>query len=119
MDWRERIDHRLPGSDRQQRESRQHEVQALKRALDEQAIRGDLPDAAIEFVGRTPAPLVLLPLEDALGSLEQPNLPGPGDTHPNWRQRCPTLATEILDSPGVAQRLRRLRQARNGGTGDE
>ncbi|MNZ68322.1 4-alpha-glucanotransferase [compost metagenome] len=119
MDWRERIDHRLPGSDRQQRESRQHEVQALKRALGEQAIQGDLPDAAIEFVGRTPAPLVLLPLEDALGSLEQPNLPGPGDTHPNWRQRCPTPATEILESPAVAQRLRRLQQARNGGTGDE
>ncbi len=33
-------------------------------------------DGALGFVARTPAPLALVPLEDALGLVEQPNLPG-------------------------------------------
>ncbi|MNE80640.1 hypothetical protein D3C80_1772290 [compost metagenome] len=69
-------------------------------------------EAAAGFLGATPAPLVLLPLEDALASDEQPNLPGPGDTHPNWRRRWPTPAAQMLDSPEVAARLQLLDAAR-------
>jgi len=62
-------------------------------------------DAAIRFVARTASPLALLPLEDVLGSREQPNLPGTTDQHPNWRQRCPRPADELLDDPVAARRL--------------
>ncbi|MCG3075855.1 hypothetical protein L7Q71_32445, partial [Pseudomonas aeruginosa] len=57
-------------------------------------------------------PLVLLPLEDALGSLEQPNLPGPGDAHPNWRRRWPENAAQMLGTPQVDRRLRLLERSR-------
>ena len=30
-----------------------------------------------------------LPLEDIVGTTEQPNLPGTIDEHPNWRRRLP------------------------------
>ena len=46
-----------------------------------------------------PATLVLLPIEDALGQAEQPNLPGTCDEHPNWRRRLPDAAARILDDP--------------------
>jgi len=62
-------------------------------------------DAAIRFVARTASPLALLPLEDVLGSREQPNLPGTTDQHPNWRQRCPRAADTLLDDPAAARRL--------------
>ena len=55
--------------------------------LGEQADESQAVDAAAQVIGCTPAPLALLPLEDAMASEEQPNLPGPGNEHPNWRRR--------------------------------
>lgn len=45
--------------------------------------------AALRLVAASPAPLALLPAEDALGLAEQVNLPGTVGVHPNWRQRLP------------------------------
>ena len=71
-----------------------------------------LLDAAMVFIGQTPAPLVLLPLEDAMASDQQPNLPGPGDLHPNWRRRWAVDAGAMLERPRVNHRLFGLAQAR-------
>ena len=60
-------------------------------------------DAAVQFIAATPSRLALLPLEDALASTEQPNLPGTVDEHPNWRRRYPGDATTLLDEPAVRQ----------------
>jgi 4-alpha-glucanotransferase len=62
-------------------------------------------DAAVGFVARTPAPLALVPLEDALGLADQPNLPGTIDEHPNWRRRMAQPADTMLEQPEVAARL--------------
>ena len=70
-------------------------------------------DASVRFLGHTRAPLVLLPLEDALGLEEQANLPGTTDTHPNWRRRLPGEASSLLDNAGAARRLELLAVARN------
>jgi 4-alpha-glucanotransferase len=68
--------------------------------------------AVLAYVGSTPAPLVLAPLEDVLGVVDQPNLPGTVESHPNWRQRLPQDAALMLDAPQVRQRLAQLAQAR-------
>jgi 4-alpha-glucanotransferase len=65
-------------------------------------------DAAVKFVAATPSHLTLLPLEDALAMVEQPNLPGTIDQHPNWRRRYDGLAADLLDQPEVRERLRPL-----------
>jgi 4-alpha-glucanotransferase len=69
-------------------------------------------DAAIAFVARTPDPLALVPLEDLVGSGEQPNLPGTIDEHPNWRRRLATPADQLLDEPAAARRVGILKAAR-------
>ncbi|KAF1030544.1 MAG: 4-alpha-glucanotransferase [Pseudomonas sp.] len=69
-------------------------------------------DASVRYLGHTRAPLVLLPLEDALGVEEQANLPGTLDTHPNWRRRLPGTATQMLDDDNAARRLELLAVAR-------
>ncbi|MDR4308359.1 4-alpha-glucanotransferase [Chelatococcus sambhunathii] len=69
-------------------------------------------DAAVRFLGETPSRLVLLPLEDALGQVEQPNLPGTLDEHPNWRRRLPKPAPELLAEPPAAARLVQLNRRR-------
>lgn len=71
--------------------------------------------AALDFVGRTPSPLVVVPLEDALGRTEQPNLPGTVNEHPNWRRRYDGEAGTLLDDPTVDARLAILRAARAAG----
>jgi 4-alpha-glucanotransferase len=70
-------------------------------------------DAAVRFTSSTPCKLAMLPLEDALGVLEQPNLPGTTDEHPNWRQRLPGEAAQLLESPSAAPRLEAMRARRS------
>jgi 4-alpha-glucanotransferase len=67
-------------------------------------------DAAIAFTARSPAALALIPIEDVLGLVAQPNLPGTIDEHPNWRQRLETPSAELLDAPRVRARLKTLRE---------
>ncbi|WP_110685382.1 4-alpha-glucanotransferase [Salinicola aestuarinus] len=71
-------------------------------------------DAAIDFINATPTALTLLPLEDILGLVEQPNLPGTIDGHPNWRRRLAAPAGELLDAPAAQRRLSRTASARQG-----
>jgi len=69
-------------------------------------------DAGFAFIARTPSPLCLLPIEDVLGSEDQPNLPGTIDQHPNWRRRLPRDAGAVLDEAGAATRVALLTKAR-------
>ncbi len=85
------------------------------------AAEGDAPppheparvvDAACAHIGRAACDFVLLPVEDALGRIEQPNLPGTMDEHPNWRRRLDGPAAALLDAPEVAARLAALSRSR-------
>ncbi|CAB3845195.1 4-alpha-glucanotransferase [Achromobacter insuavis] len=68
--------------------------------------------ALLAFVAAAPCPLALVPLEDATGTLDQPNLPGAGAGYPNWRQRQPLAAAGCLHDPAVRERLAPLRSLR-------
>ena len=70
-------------------------------------------NAATRHVAGSSCALAMLPIEDALGLVEQPNLPGTLDEHPNWRRRLPGLAADLLDPPATAARLQAFDQARN------
>ncbi len=65
-------------------------------------------NAAIRHVGAAGCALTIIPVEDALGLREQPNLPGTLNEHPNWRRRMPGPAATLLDDPAVAARLKDL-----------
>jgi 4-alpha-glucanotransferase len=65
-------------------------------------------DAAIRFVAGTPSELALIPLEDMLGLVDQPNLPGTITEHPNWRRRYSGEASSIWYRPEVVRRARFL-----------
>jgi 4-alpha-glucanotransferase len=67
-------------------------------------------DAAIGFVSQAPGPLAIVPLEDIMGTVEQPNLPGTIDQHPNWRRRFRLPADQLLSQPAAERRLRRLNE---------
>lgn len=119
IDWRARLDLLAPGETAAQG----HALRACERVALWDAFSRDgvttepmpapdaataVVDAALAYVGATPAPLVIVPLEDLLGLEQQPNLPGTVDSHPNWRRRLPVSVPALLDSPLVRQRLRDL-----------
>lgn len=62
-------------------------------------------DAALSYVAQSRTPLMLAPLEDLLGLVEQPNLPGTVDEHPNWRRRLQPQAAQLFEEPQVARRV--------------
>ncbi|MNP44874.1 4-alpha-glucanotransferase [compost metagenome] len=102
------------------RQHREREREGLRRALsqDPQNFREEshetdqILDASVRFLGHTRAPLVLLPLEDALGVEQQANLPGTIDAHPNWSRRLAGYSEALLDGPDAARRLELLACAR-------
>lgn len=68
--------------------------------------------AALAFVGRTPCEIAIVPMEDVLGLVEQPNLPGTTTEHPNWRRRMPDDTHALLAQPDVAAHVAILNDAR-------
>ncbi len=121
--WHEELGHLPdPASARQERAS---DRASLWQAFRESgAATGEPPpdeapaafaDAACVHVGRSACELVMLPIEDALGLVEQPNLPGTLDEHPNWRRRMPADSDVLLEGAEVSHRLGLLGAARGEG----
>ena len=120
IDWNERLGLIDPVTAHHWRESRQRECEGLDLALRldpqnfQEEAQGNAPtlDASIRYLGHTRAPLVLLPIEDALGLEEQANLPGTVSGHPNWCRRLPGDGNTLLDAIDATQRFELLACAR-------
>ncbi|MEN3363868.1 MAG: 4-alpha-glucanotransferase [Burkholderiales bacterium] len=112
--WRTKLDLLEEGAtEASEHSARDHDRAALLKAYTAAGAQGDTPtDQAIAFLAATPAPLAILPIEDALGLPEQWNIPGTIDTHPNWRRRLQQPVTSLLGDPAVAARLALLNKAR-------
>jgi 4-alpha-glucanotransferase len=52
--------------------------------------------AIYQYLSETPCKLLLVSLDDIIGTLNQQNLPGTVDEHPNWKQKTPVFLEEIL-----------------------
>jgi len=69
-----------------------------------------------QFLARTPSRLLMVQLEDILGELDTPNLPGAADSvYPSWRVRLSRELTSWLKDPahaGFAQAVSRERRNR-------
>ena len=56
-------------------------------------------EGVVRYLARTPSVLEALQYEDVLGEPNQPNIPGVGDGHPNWRRKLVADLDEIA-APG-------------------
>jgi len=63
-------------------------------------------DGALAYGAQSPSPLMLAPIEDLLGLVEQPNLPGTIDEHPNWRRRLSAPVSELFATSNVERRVK-------------
>ncbi len=56
----------------------------------------DLCLAIYNYIARAPSKILLVSLDDILGTINQQNMPGTVDTYPNWRQKTIKPLEEIV-----------------------
>jgi 4-alpha-glucanotransferase len=93
-------------------DARWHALNMLTDILRHHAIDGHDLYAVAGFLARTKSRLLTISLEDLLGVIDQPNIPGTVDEHPNWRRRLPLPTDEIVAAIDVPA----LKTAMNGRT---
>ena len=98
--------------ERQQREKTREAFAAFVRRKSEQEAVGDDPagvySAAMEYLARGPAEIVLANAEDLWLEVEAQNLPGTHREHPNWRRKLARKVEELTGDPELAARLRQF-----------
>jgi (1->4)-alpha-D-glucan 1-alpha-D-glucosylmutase len=67
---------------------REQDKERLKRALEREGFDTSAAGAHA-FLARTPSKILMVQPEDVFEMLEQANLPGTVDQHPNWRRKLP------------------------------
>jgi 4-alpha-glucanotransferase len=85
-------------------EARWHALAMLTDVLRHHAIDDHDLYAVAGFLARTKSRLLAISLEDLLGIIDQPNIPGTVNEHPNWRRRLPLAIDEIaaaIDVPAL------------------
>jgi (1->4)-alpha-D-glucan 1-alpha-D-glucosylmutase len=86
-----------------------------------QALSQPTPSARVmqavhAFLAKAPSALMVFQLEDVVGEIDQANLPGTIDTHPNWRRKLPSSVQALAASDamqGLAECLRAARPRRS------
>jgi len=64
-------------------------------ADDTTALGTDTLAAVASFLAQTPSRLVAIALDDVMGVLDQVNIPGTIDEHPNWRRKLPVMLEDL------------------------
>jgi 4-alpha-glucanotransferase len=101
-----------PGETEEERRAAQL---ALRRALLGHAFGYTVEDldfaSVARFLAQTPARLLVVAIEDALGVRDQANIPATIDDHPNWRRRLPIDFEDLRRDSGLLAIARVMRSA--------
>ncbi len=71
-----------------------------------------LCSAVYQYLAISPAKLVLVSLDDVIGTMDQQNLPGTVAEYPNWRQKVPLSLEKITADPRFTDLARMFRNTR-------
>jgi 4-alpha-glucanotransferase len=83
-------------------DARRYAIEKLGDILRQHSIDNADLYGVIRFLSLTSTRILAVALEDLLGVIDQPNIPGTIDEHPNWRQRLPVAIDRIADAVDVA-----------------
>jgi 4-alpha-glucanotransferase len=81
-------------------------AQQKLRDILQQRGQGYPPDdlaAVAACLGSSPSRLVAIALDDIVGAIEQLNIPGTMDEHPNWQRKLPVALEELAGHAGFAR----------------
>lgn len=103
-----------PGETRDARASATH---MLARALNGTEHGDPAFYSALDYLAHTRSRILGVEIEDLLGVVDQPNIPGTINEHPNWRRRLPVLLEEwsqFIDGERLSAAMRDRTIARSG-----
>ncbi len=106
------------GAAGRERGARERDVAQLREALrtngdiDEGAGTADVVLGAYRYLARSPARIVMLRIEDALGEREPVNVPGTNAEYPNWRRKLPVELDAIAGDGRLERFASVLRELR-------
>ena len=63
-------------------------------------------------IARSPCRLAVVQIDDALGTLDQPNMPGTIDEHPNWRRRMNVSVNALGSHESLARHVEAMQASR-------
>jgi 4-alpha-glucanotransferase len=89
--------------------------QALQRALSERKMPALDFISVARYLADSPSRLVLIAIEDAVGSKEQVNVPGTVDEYPNWRVRLPIALEDLRFDSALMELAAAMRSAARSG----
>ncbi len=95
-------------------EARWHALAMLDEVLRHHGIQSNDLNAVAAFMSKTRSRLLAISLEDLLGVVDQPNIPGTVDEHPNWRRRLPVAVDDIAHEVDI-EALKNATQERANG----
>ena len=96
-------------------DARWHALTMLDNLLRHHAIDGNDLYAIAAFLSKTRSRLLAISLEDLLGVIDQPNIPGTVNEHPNWRQRLPIAVNDIAHEIDIRALKDATRERAHGG----
>jgi 4-alpha-glucanotransferase len=82
-------------------DARWHALAMLDEILRQNGIERNDLYAVANFLARTKSRLLAVSLEDLLGVVDQPNIPGTVDEHPNWRRRLPVAIHDMASTVDI------------------
>ncbi len=77
----------------------------------------ELIQAAHCFLAKAPSRLMLVQIEDLASEIEQMNLPGTVDQHPNWRRKLGCSLDHLFNDPAVVRTTAAIVRGRSSGLG--
>jgi 4-alpha-glucanotransferase len=109
IEWRQDVGFLEPEDAEAERHDRAQQRELLWEALASQdlvsaktapsRLDADAIVAVHSFVAMSPVRLLGVQLEDSVGEIEQPNLPGASDPHPNWRRKLSVPLEDLAEHP--------------------
>ena len=95
-------------------DARWHALAMLDDVLRHHAIDDNDLYAVAAFLSKTRSRLLAISLEDLLGVVDQPNIPGTVNEHPNWRQRLPVAVSDIAHEIDIEALRNATKERANG-----
>ena len=83
-------------------DARWHALAMLDDVLRQNAIDRNDVFSVLNFLAQTKSRLLAISLEDILGVMDQPNIPGTVNEHPNWRRRLPVSIDQMASAVDIA-----------------
>lgn len=98
-------------------EQRGHAITAMRHAV---GVPADAPlefEAIARYLASAATRLLVVSMEDAIGEVEQPNVPGTVTEHPNWRRRLSLPLDDLFAHPQLRRIAEAIASAGRGGNG--